>query len=159
MAILDANGITFSDSSTLTTRYGIVPQSSVKLFFQAAAPTGWTKLTTHNDKCLRLVGTTGGGSGGTTAFSTIYSNRTIPTGSVTTLALSSNQIPSHSHSFGPVHQQGGGARYGNINPQRMNPAVVGMNNAGASFSHTHPSSVGPVNLTIQYIDVILCSLD
>ena len=41
------------------------------LFQQTAAPTGWTKQTTHNDKALRLqTGTVG--TGGSVAFSTAF---------------------------------------------------------------------------------------
>ena len=58
-----------------------IPSGSSMLFYQASAPTGWTKQTTHNDKSLRVVSGTGGGSGGSTAFSSIFASRT-PTGSV-----------------------------------------------------------------------------
>lgn len=37
----------------------------VMTFFQASAPTGWTKVTTQNDKYLRVVSGSGGGNGGT----------------------------------------------------------------------------------------------
>src|SRR5882724_2777756 len=43
--------------------------STKALFYQAAAPTGWTKVTTQNDKVLRVVSGSGGGSGGTLATS------------------------------------------------------------------------------------------
>ena len=51
------------------------------LFYETTAPTGWTKVTSHHDKCLRVVNTNGGGSGGTSSFSTVMSSRT-PGGSV-----------------------------------------------------------------------------
>jgi microcystin-dependent protein len=80
------------------------PSGTVMLFAQTAAPTGWTKLTTHNDKALRVVSGTAS-SGGTTAFTSVFASRT-PTGTVsgtntagavgnTTLTLA--QIPAHSH--------------------------------------------------------------
>ena len=37
---------------------------TVMVFFQAAAPVGWTQNTSHNDKMLRVVSGAGGGSGG-----------------------------------------------------------------------------------------------
>ena len=58
-----------------------LPSGTSMLFYQAAAPTGWTKQTTHNDKSLRVVSGTGGGNGGSTAFSSIFASRT-PSGSV-----------------------------------------------------------------------------
>lgn len=50
--------------------------ATAMLFVQTAAPTGWTKSTTHNDKALRVVSGTAS-SGGTTAFSSILAARTI----------------------------------------------------------------------------------
>lgn len=46
------------------------------LFQQTAAPTGWTKDTTHNDKAMRIVSGTVG-TGGTTAFSSVFASRTV----------------------------------------------------------------------------------
>ena len=46
MAILQASGIQFSDGSILNSFYGIIPQDKKMIFYQAAAPTGWTKITT-----------------------------------------------------------------------------------------------------------------
>jgi len=51
------------------------------VFYQAAAPTGWTKSTTNNDKALRVVSGSGGSAGGTTAFSSVFTNQT-PSGTV-----------------------------------------------------------------------------
>ena len=74
MAILTAAGITFSDTTQLNSKYGIVPQSSVSVFYQSAAPTGWSQSTAHNDKALRVVSGAGGGSGGTSSFTTVFPN-------------------------------------------------------------------------------------
>ena len=49
------------------------PSGTKMLFHQSAAPTGWTKQTTINDSALRVVsGTSGGGTGGSVAFSTLF---------------------------------------------------------------------------------------
>lgn len=54
------NGTTWEDIATN------FPAGTVMIFAQASAPTGWTKLTTQNDKALRVVsGSTGGAAGGT----------------------------------------------------------------------------------------------
>ena len=50
------------------------------LFQQTAAPTGWTKDTTHNDKALRIVSGTAS-SGGTLSFSTVF-GKTVTDGHV-----------------------------------------------------------------------------
>jgi hypothetical protein len=102
MTVLTSTGINFGDSSSLDSKYGIIPQNSVTLFYEAAAPTGWTKLITQNDKALRVVSGSGGGSGGTTAFTTAFNSKsisvTVPvTGTVNAINLTVAQIPSHTH--------------------------------------------------------------
>jgi hypothetical protein len=103
-----------------------IPAGTVMLFYQAAAPTGWTQVTTQNNKALRVVSGTGGGTGGTVAFTTAFTSQgvagTVSTtvdnttatnqattqggsvsvslasgGSVSAMTLSTSQIPSHNH--------------------------------------------------------------
>ena len=83
-ATLTATGITFGDSTSLASKYGVVEQGAAMVFFQAAAPTGWVKENSHNDKALRLVNGTGGGFGfggtsgaGGLTFSQVFPNTTI----------------------------------------------------------------------------------
>jgi hypothetical protein len=78
------------------------PQGTRLLFQQTAAPTGWTKDTTHNDKTIRVVtGTVS--SGGTNAFSSAFSYtpagsvNTSVTGTVANHTLTTSQIPAHQH--------------------------------------------------------------
>ena len=91
------------------------PAGTAMMFVQTAAPTGWTKSTTHDNKALRVVSGTAS-SGGSVAFTTAFASQT-PSGSVSvsvgagtlgveigTLAvgattLSSTQIPSHRHAI------------------------------------------------------------
>jgi len=49
---------------TLSDLDGAFPAGTKMAFFQASAPTYWTKDTTHNDKFIRVVSGSGGGSGG-----------------------------------------------------------------------------------------------
>jgi len=73
--------------------------SSKTLFFQASVPTGWTQDTSQNDKALRVVSTTGGGSGGTTALSS-----TITLGHTHTLTTDDSHthaLANHTHFLGP----------------------------------------------------------
>lgn len=53
-----------------TTLFRSFPATTAMVFFQAAAPTGWTQVVTQNDKALRVVSTAGGGSGGSSSFAT-----------------------------------------------------------------------------------------
>ena len=137
------------------------PAGTQMLFVQAAAPTGWTKQTTVNDAAIRVVsGTTGGNTGGSVAFSTAFvAGKAITlSGNVGATTLSVNQMPSHKHGNVEViqttiggndgHNSNGGHRVGN------------MDNTGGSGSHTHSlSGTATVNLSVKYVDVILCKKD
>jgi hypothetical protein len=57
------------------------------LFVQTAAPTGWTKSTTHNNKALRIVSGTAS-SGGSVAFTTAFASQAV-SGSVGTSGATS----------------------------------------------------------------------
>ncbi len=61
----NAGGLTWT---TITTE-DFIPDGTVMVFWQSAAPTGWTKVATQNDKVLRVVSGTGGGTGGDWAMS------------------------------------------------------------------------------------------
>jgi hypothetical protein len=83
-----------------------IPNGSVMAFFQAAAPTGWTKITTQNDKVLRVVSGNGGGTGGDWAMSA--GETTSEVGAHThTSAAHTHTGASHTHT-GASHSHGGG---------------------------------------------------
>jgi hypothetical protein len=79
-ASITFNGNT-NTASIGTSRIVAIPAGSSTVWYQPTAPTGWTKITTHHDKCLRIVNTTGGSSGGITSFTSVFTSKT-PTGSV-----------------------------------------------------------------------------
>lgn len=89
------------------------------LFQQTAAPTGWTKDTSQNDKALRVV-SGAVGSGGTVAFSTAFANKAFSgstssetvTGTVGSTTLDISQIPSHTHYVASGGGAGAGALSG-----------------------------------------------
>ena len=80
-----ADGGTFDGQVTFsggTVGIDPFPSGTSMLFQQTAAPTGWTKQTTHNDKALRIV-TGSVGTGGSVAFSTaLGSGATVAGGAV-----------------------------------------------------------------------------
>jgi hypothetical protein len=131
------------------------------LFYQSAAPTGWTQVTTVNDVALRLVSGTGGTTGGTTAFSTVFANQT-PTINVSGLSagattLSTTQIPSHTHTV--MTSSGTGCGPG---PGRCGTFPTGNSGAtGGGGSHTHSISgsatSSAITLNVQYANIIICS--
>lgn len=174
-AKLTVSGVTFGDSTVLNSKYGIVPQSSVAVFFQSSAPTGWTKSTANNDKALRVVsGATGGSAGGTTAFSTIFPTSTTPisvtgiplTGSTGNTTLSEGQLPSHTHPNGGFVglSPGGGDVAGGAGWSRSSPITGPGPAVGTGAAHSHPFSgtasfTSSFDLRLQYIDVIICSFN
>ena len=174
-ARLTSTGVTFSDGTSLNSKYGIVPQNAVSIFYQSGAPTGWTRLpgaSDHNDKALRVVSGTGGGSGGTSTFSSVFPNSTIPfslsgsvTGGVGNHTLSTPQLPNHTHdnggSFGLNYTGGGDVGY-SPGWNRSYPGTGGMSGSAGGVAHSHPFSASAsfstsLDLRVQYIDVILCS--
>ena len=175
--------------SWLTPPAGGVPSGTKQLFVQTAAPTGWTKDTTHNDKALRVV-SGAASSGGSVAFETAFASKT-PTGSVTITSvtgsagnttLSTPQIPSHNHagigSTGfvnspPAPVNGVGRVSYTIGMYNMVVPGSGIqiNNTGArggGGSHNHPFSFSSgagtfsgnaIDLDVSYVDVIIATKD
>jgi hypothetical protein len=173
-AKLTVSGVTFGDSTVLNSKYGIVPQGSTSIFYQASAPTGWSKNSTAtvNDKALRVVnGATGGSAGGTTAFSTIFPTSTTPvtvsniplSGTTGSTTLTEGQLPAHTHPNGGFTglTPGGGDVGAAAGWTRSSP-ITGPGPGSGGGSHTHPWS-GTANfsstfdLRLAYIDVIVCS--
>ncbi len=64
-----------------------IAAGSIMMFNGTSAPTSWTKLTTHNNKALRITNGTIS-SGGSTVFSSILTTRNIDVPSVTTVPVS-----------------------------------------------------------------------
>jgi hypothetical protein len=122
---------------------GGFPSGTVMLFVQTAAPTGWTKSTTHDDKALRVVS----GSvttGGTQNFTAVLN------GTVGATTLTTAQIPSHTHSI-TLHNDSGS---NGTNPEGGLVSVVsGSRNTaatGGGGSHTH-------SMDVAYVDVIIAT--
>lgn len=141
------------DGSALT---GVQPfPSGTKMVFaQASAPTGWTQDTSNNDKALRVVSGSGGGTGGTHGLSSPPGTSHSHTGpshthstpnhshshnlSAGAHTLSTAQMPSHSHGYGT----------NNSNDTWTNCSTVKQvcgaashtrytSNTGGSSSHSH----------------------
>lgn len=155
------------------------PSGTALLFYQASAPTGWTKSTSHNDKALRVVSGSGGGSGGSTAFSTVMASRTPggsvsgtnSSGAVSNTTISEAQMPSHQHgtTFNGADDTNPPRNVGNMTVWADNAPFSGTaysDYRGSSNSHGHgftnPTWSGTftgtaMDFAVQYVDVIICS--
>lgn len=132
------------------------------LFVQTAAPTGWTKSTTHDNKALRVVSGTAS-SGGTTAFSTVFANQTptITTSGLSAAAttLDTSQIPSHNHTF---YSGGSLSQFGTyVHGANLADVLKSVSSTGGGGSHTHSISgsatSSAITLNVQYVDVIIAT--
>lgn len=129
------------------------------LFQQTAAPTGWTKDSTHNDKALRVINGTVT-SGGSVAFTTAFAQQTV-NGTVGATTLTEAQIPSHTHSYswyqsvskGSTGTRPVGAANGGSSATVALNQVVSATGGGGSHNHTFTGTA--INLAVQYVDVII----
>lgn len=69
-----------------------IPVGTVMVFYQNAAPTGWSISTSLNDYALKIVSSSGGVSSGSVAYSTLFSRTTTDDHT-----LSSSEMPQHQH--------------------------------------------------------------
>jgi len=140
----------------------VFPSGTLMLFQQTAAPTGWTKQTTHNDKALRVVSGTAS-SGGSTAFTSVFTSRT-PTGTVDNTTLSASQLGNHTHAYtAPSSYTTGliaqGANNYKTFPNVPGPSGVGANtggiNEGSGGAHNHGFTATAMDFAVQYVDLII----
>lgn len=124
VAVAGTNTLTLP---AVTSTVDAFPSGTVLVFAQTAAPTGWTKSTTHNDKALRVV-SGAASSGGSVAFTTAFASQAVA-GTVGATTLDASQIPSHTHT-------GTTSAAGSHNHQTGNPDTGG----GAYFGTATASS-------------------
>jgi len=162
----ELSGATFTGSISDPNGLLPFPSGTLMLFQQTAAPTGWTKQTTHNDKALRVVSGTVG-SGGTGAFTTTFGSGK----STDSFTLLEAHIPSHTHGASGTHTHdishykvGSGSSSGEISTTSNSNNETPTTNAGGN--HTHASfggggghSHGLTNFDLQYVDLIIASKD
>lgn len=136
---------------SLTPLFGVRPKSAGNfpsgtkmLFQQSTAPVGWVKQTTHNDKALRVVSGSAG-SGGATAFTTVFGAGKITGDTVLTIA----QMPSHSHTILARTSVAGGGAVPAFNTTTDSQNVTTSSN-GSGSAHNHSLS-----LDLQFVDLII----
>ena len=145
---------------------GDFPAGTVTLFVQASAPTGWTQVNSQNNKAIRVVNGSGGGSGGSQPFTSVFTSVPVtgsvslsglsisggqtntvdqtPSGSVqlgslsvSASSISEGQMPSHSHQY--QQRPPGGNQRGNSNGIDNN-ATNTVTPTGGNGGHSHSVS-------------------
>jgi hypothetical protein len=120
------------------------------MFAQAAAPTGWTRVTNDsaNNRMLRVVSS--GGGGGTGGSADPILNNVVPSHthsftsggtntdinhlhSGTTGTVSSD----HAHGYTASNDRNNGARTDSLTPNWLNQGVFSANTGGISANHVH----------------------
>jgi hypothetical protein len=164
---------------------GVIPSGTKMLFQQTSAPTGFTKLTTHNNKALRVVSGTAS-TGGTNSFTNAFnSSKTVSgttgtssvtiSGTTASHTLTVDQIPSHTHTHPGwtmsegIRHQDGTDRIPQRGDQGTQSGTFTFSSTGGSSGHTHNISVtsgshshsfsDSFNLDVQYVDLIIAQKD
>jgi hypothetical protein len=170
--VLTSNGTTWNSTAPAASGT-VIPSGTVMLFVQTAAPTGFTKVTTHDNKALRVVSGTVG-SGGSVGFTTALATPTVTgstsisiSGTTGATTLTTAQMPSHTHSV----TVGNPYAFGTVNPAGYSSLLGGQSasrattGAGSDNSHTHSFSgsgsgsltSGVATINVQYVDVIIAT--
>jgi hypothetical protein len=150
---IDAPAVAGNQTFIVPNDFGF-PSGTTMLFVQTTAPTGWTKSTTHDDKALRVVSGTAG-TGGSTAFTSVFASRT-PSGTVGATTLTEAQIPSHTHTLSIVTS---GTTAATGAGTRIMPGSSTTGATGGGGSHNHSFTGTAMDFAVQYVDVIIATKD
>ena len=169
--IFEANGtITLPAPLDASTLKSWDPAGDIMLFRATSAPTAWTKVTTWNNRALRLINgsiTTGGSNG----FTTVFGSSKSTDGHAITLAESAP------HRHLTVHNESSSnsrtLTSGRVMKRKFNsntddeydlqasandtdePDISKTDEVGGGAAHSH--TIG--NFDLQYVDVILATKD
>jgi len=166
-------GIILPDGSVIGQGLG---SNTTMTFVQPTSPIGWTKLTTHNNKTLRIVNGSVG-SGGSRSFTTTF---------VDSVSFNSDS----GYAYIELDSNSGGIAGGNHFHTAAGPSVdfylsgitlssgsqsyvsstssIASSSTGGSASHFHTGASGDwhghslsatTNLNVKYIDIILATKD
>jgi len=165
---------TYNSSTTNFDVLSGFPSGTKMLFQQTAAPSGWTKDTTTNNKALRVVSGTVG-TGGTHDFTTVFNSAVTFTGTVAGHAITLNQMPSHVHGVtDPGHFHSLTAALSSSNrvdsePNQQNIALntsintdvkatgISIQASGGNQAHSHGFTGSAVDFEVAYVDVIIAT--
>ncbi len=175
------------DEVDLSIAAQVIPSGTKMVFFQSAAPSGWTLDTTHNDKALRVVSSSGGGSGGTHDLSSPPSLAHVHTGPSHTHtgpshthataghALTAEENGPHTHVVPNSTYGTGGTAAAFIRGTDVPSPYIATTSSGSGTAHNHgdtgaagtgatgasgtanTGSTNPTAFAPKYVDVIICT--
>ena len=124
-----------------------IPGGTKMLFFQSSVPTSWTQDTSQNDKVMRVVSGSGGGSAG---------NWTISGVTVDSHTISIAEMPAHTHTEEEsVNNSSSGGGGGSV---METPTDRASGSTGGGGGHTHGVTADG-NWRPAYIDVVVGTKD
>jgi hypothetical protein len=134
------------------------PSGTRMIFAQTSAPTGWTKDTVNYDNHALRVVTGAASTGGTVNFTTAFASQAVA-GTVGDTALTTAQLPSHTHTVAPpsggfITTVGATVAVGSGAAVWGQQASITSGSAGTGATHTHTFTGTAINLAVKYLDVI-----
>lgn len=132
-----------------------VPAGSVMLFYNAAAPSGWT-VVSADDWAVRIASSAAGTTGGSSPFSTAFTNRTILQANLPAVSFTGTYAHTHNvsaqssggvgsgNSFLQAASTGGGA----IASQQPDTATITVSSGGSSTA---------MNFAVRYYSMLLAT--
>ena len=125
----------------------VFPATTKMVFAQAAAPTGWTQDAT-DDSMMRVVSSSGGGTGGSVSPIATHVHTTAGH------ALTIGQMPAHTHTVPKGPTTAAGSYLSNTNTTTSN---VTSSSTGSGNSHSHGNT--GASSAPKYVDVIFATKD
>jgi hypothetical protein len=151
-----ASALDVASPGVITGAWAYLPSGTAMLFVQTAAPTGWTKSTTHDNKALRVV-SGAASSGGTTGFTSVFTSRTITTAN---MPVHSHGItdPGHTHQVAFQIAAGGPGSYEEIrNSPSTGYYLTSSSTTGITVNDAGSGTA--MDFAVQYVDVIIATKD
>jgi hypothetical protein len=156
-------GASYTGNGSTLTNVSSIPSGTKAVFFQASAPSGWTQDTTAalNEAALRIVVGSGGGTGGSDTFGSVFSasktsntqtltlgsgavSVSLPAASAADTTISTPTLAAHTHTgFYGTNVPSGESNH----PRAVSPvSAVTFDSSGGGGAHSHPVS-GSVSLS------------
>jgi hypothetical protein len=138
---------------------------SVLLWYQAAAPVGWTiGNNTYDNRAIVVNNTSGGGSaGGTTNFTSVFAARTILQANLPSYNLTVTD-PGHTHPVNSTNKtdtstSGGGTRVETNNAAGLTTAAGAATSATTGITVASGGSGTAMDFAVKYLTMIAASAD